>query len=189
MAELIREKGLEGATIREVADRAGTSPTAFRTHFHVKEACLIEVCDLAGERLAATVTAAYDRVGSWPEQVRAGLAAFLDSAAGNPELTRTLMLEVPRMGAAGQRSYRRAFGLFLPLLEPGRRYCESAEALPPNVGLLALAGAEAIVVNEVASGRVHHLDQVAPEILFALLVPYLGPKAVAAEIRQLPAPL
>ena len=44
-------EGYEGATIRKIADEVGVSSTALYMHFSDKDAILLEICDLAIERL------------------------------------------------------------------------------------------------------------------------------------------
>ena len=49
---------------------------------------------------------------------------------------------------------------------------------------MAVGGAEAIIFDEVIAGRTQRLPALLPEILFALLVPYLGPEPAIEEMRR-----
>jgi hypothetical protein len=49
---------------------------------------------------------------------------------------------------------------------------------------MAIGGAEAIVCDEVMADRTEDLPTLLPDILFAVLVPYVGPEAAAAEVAN-----
>jgi hypothetical protein len=49
---------------------------------------------------------------------------------------------------------------------------------------MAVGGAEAIVFDEVVAGRVSGLPALLPDILFTLLVPYLGPEEAVEQMRR-----
>jgi hypothetical protein len=51
------------------------------------------------------------------------------------------------------------------------------------VELLAVGAAEAIIFGEVDAGRAGRLPQMLPEILFSVLVPFMGPDRAADEMR------
>jgi hypothetical protein len=69
-------------------------------------------------------------------------------------------------------------------MKEGREYSEVEEELPGEVELLAVGAAEAIIFGEVDAGRAERLPKMMPEILFSILVPFLGPDRAAEEMRS-----
>ena len=92
-------------------------------------------------------------------------------------------VELPAAGPEARRRYHDALGQLRPLFSEGRKYAES-DILPPDLELMAVGGAEAIIFDEVVAGRTKELPKLLPDILFAVLVPYVGPTAAKAEVRR-----
>jgi hypothetical protein len=129
--------------------------------------CCIEGC--AGQR-------------PWLERVRGGLGALVELLAAEPELARTVVVEAAVAGAQARRRQWAATGRFAQLLEAGRD--ERGPALPANTGLMATSAVAGLLFDEIQTGRVAELPQRLPDLLFALLVPYLGPVDAAEEMRR-----
>ena len=71
----------------------------------------------------------------------------------------------------------------MPYVSEGREHAPVAEELPGEVELLALGAAEAIIFAEIDAGRAERLPAKMPEILFSVLVPFIGPQRAAEEMR------
>ena len=83
-----------------------------------------------------------------------------------------------------RRRYRHALERFVPFFVEGREYVEDDIHLPPELERMAVGGAEAIIFDEVIAGRAKELPAMLPDLLFTVLVPYIGPEAAAAEVRR-----
>lgn len=183
MVRSVAEKGYEHVTISDVVEKAEVSKTTFYEEFPGKEECLFAAYDELIDRVMDEVESAFSGDDPWPAAMRSGLARFLSFFAEEPELARMATVDVPAAGPAAQVRYRQAFERFLPLLRQGRDYAEMGDELPRNVELMAVGGAEAIIYDEVVAGRTAQIQQLMPDILFTVLVPYLGPDDAAAEMR------
>ncbi|MGN6557065.1 MAG: hypothetical protein ACTHLH_03535, partial [Solirubrobacterales bacterium] len=73
---------------------------------------------------------------------------------------------------------------FVPFMQEGRGYSEMDEELPSEVELLAVGAAESIIFGEVEAGRAERLPAMMPEILFSVLVPFIGPGRAADAMRS-----
>ena len=58
-----------------------------------------------------------------------------------------------------------------------------AAELPGEVELLAVGAAEAIVFEQIQAGRTARLGELGPEILFSVLVPFVGTAAASAAME------
>jgi AcrR family transcriptional regulator len=183
MVRATAENGCESVGVAEVVERAGVSRSAFYALFEDKQDCLIAAYEKVIDALVAYVARAFEGRGPWPLKIRRALGACLEACSAEPEVARMATLEVPAAGPEAQRCYRDALERLLPLFREGREYAEG-EGLPPDLELMAVGGAEAIIHDEVAAGRTEKLPNLLPDILFVLLVPYVGPEAATAEVRR-----
>lgn len=184
MVRVIADKGYDGFTLGDVVARAGVSRTTFYDEFANKDECLFAAYDRVIDVLVAYVEEAYQSEGEWPKRVREGLDALLRALAAEPEVAKMAAVEFPAAGPAAHQRYRDALERFLPFFREGRMFSPRSEELPPGVELMAVGGAEVIIFDEVVAGRISKLPQMLPEILFAALVPFIGPDAAAAEMQR-----
>jgi AcrR family transcriptional regulator len=190
MLDELGEKGRKGISLPDVLARADVSEADFAAEFDDLDACL----DVAYDQLTARIERAV-RLGcagawppgadpGWPDRVRAGLEALLAELTDDPLRARTLIRAYPSLGNRAQVRYQSFVNRFGPLLTGGREFSGAADQLPASVEMLAVGAAEAIVFEEVASGRAEGLPKLLPSILFSVLVPFLGPAAAAAEMEK-----
>jgi len=184
MVRAVAEKGYDGVTVADVVARAGVSRTTFYDEFANKDECLFASYDRIIEALIRYVEEAFRTEGEWPERIRSGLDAFLRALAAEPDVARMAAVEVPSAGPQAHQRYRDALSRFIPFFAEGREYSPRGDALPANVELMAVGGAEVIIFDEVVAGRVSKLPSMLPEILFAVLVPYIGPDDAAVEMQR-----
>ena len=183
MVRAVAEKGSESVTVADVVQRASVSRDTFYKLFKDKKECLLAAHARVIDGLVAHVSHAFEGAGPWPLKIRRGLAACLEAFSAEPEVARVAAVEAPAAGAEAQRHYRGALERLRPLFKEGREYAKS-DTLPPDTELMAVGGAEAVIFEEVASGRTEELPALLPDILFTVLVPYIGPEAAKAEGRR-----
>jgi AcrR family transcriptional regulator len=186
------EKGREGLSLSAVLEKVGVSAGDFDAEFADVDACL----DAAFERLTLQLDAAVrvscstggetlrPRQPEWATRVRAGLDALLSELADRPSQASALIRGYPALGPSRQARYQSFVESFAAQLRVRREMSGIVDELPVHVDALAVGAAEAIVFEEVASGRTEELPQMGPSILFSILVPFLGPIAAAAEMEK-----
>src|SRR4029077_1924447 len=94
---------------------------------------------------------------SWSEGVRRGLEALLEAIAEQPDTARMALVEVPPISPDAHARYRTTLERLASLLRGGREYLGEDEEPPPQVELMAVGGAEVILVDEVSAGRADQL--------------------------------
>jgi hypothetical protein len=188
----LEEKGRDGLALEVVLGQAEVSEAEFAAEYDGVEGCLIDAYQQLTERLDVAVRLGCNMGGGWPlsatpewpAQVRGGLEALLAELAGSPELARALTRTFPSIGPEQQARYQAFVESFGPMLAKGREFSGAEQELPGEVEMLAVGAAEAIVFEEVESGRAAELGAMGPSILFSLLVPFLGPGGAAAEMEK-----
>jgi AcrR family transcriptional regulator len=183
---VVGSKGYRGTSVTDVVARAGASRSTFYKHFDDKHECFLAAYDAAIERLLGAVDAGCDPQRSWLDRVRGGAQAVVDLFAAEPSLARAVVVEVAAAGAEAQRRRWAAIGRFARLLEAGRE--PTGRELPPNTAVMAVSAVSGLLFDELQAGRAAELPERMPDLLFAVLVPYLGPRAAAAETRGSAAP-
>lgn len=82
--QVFAEEGLEGASLRAIAVRAGYTPAALYFHFESKEAIYAEVLKSSLASLGATVDQAVARTRSPEQKLKAAAMSFFRFYAENP---------------------------------------------------------------------------------------------------------
>ncbi len=107
MADVVARKGYAAATISDIAAAARVSKRSFYEHFADKAACLLALYELASSRSFEMLRAAVRPDVDWHAQVEQVMAAYLGCLAANPQLLRTLFVEIMALGPAGLAVRRR----------------------------------------------------------------------------------
>lgn len=181
---IVAEKGYAATTVADLTKEAGISRTTFYEMFDDKEACFLAAYDNAVDALVRRIASAYEVEESWPLRARAGLEALLEALAEEPELARLALVGVGAAGPAAQRRYRAALQRLTPLFDEGRDFAPGGRQLPANTSRMAIGGVAGLIADELVEGRAKQLPDLLPEVLFATLVPYIGPVAAAREVGE-----
>jgi AcrR family transcriptional regulator len=182
--DVVAEKGYGATTVADLTKEAGVSRTTFYELFEDKEACFLAAYDTAADVLARRIATAFEAQEAWPDRVRAGLMAMLESLAVEPQVARLALVDVGSAGPRAQRRYRAALQRMTPFFDEGRDFAPGGRRLPANTSRMALGAVTGLVADEIEGGRADRLPDLLPEILFATLVPYIGPAAAAREAEE-----
>ncbi len=177
------EHGYEEMSVPRAMAAAGVSAAEFQAEFADLDACLFAGYEQLTNRLTEATRRACEAGYEWPQRVRLGLQALLAELVAQPAGPRGLTRSFPALGRDAHERYESFVEGFAPMLAEGRRFAQSPAELPGEVEMLAVGAAETIVVEEVEAGRGSGLPELGPQILFSVLVPFLGPEAAAAEMR------
>jgi AcrR family transcriptional regulator len=178
MIRVVGEKGYASTSVADVLAQAGASRATFYKHFDGKLDCFLAALDVAAERVLDAATDACQGDGSWEERSRRGLAAVVELFADSPNLARATMAEAATAGAAARQRYWATIGRLSRLIEGAGRVPRGAE-LPPSTSLMAVAAVSGLIFDALKDEQEADLSALLPELEFALLVPYLGPRAAA----------
>lgn len=182
MIRVVGCQGYPATSVGDVVAEAHASRATFYKYFDDKRDCFLVAYELVIERVLAAALAGCKRAGPWPAPAQGGLAAIVDLFTKNPTLARTAMVEVAAAGDEARRRHGAALGQLGGLLDEarGRRQPQ----LPPNTALMAVSGVAALILDELRAGRTADLPSLLPELEFALLVPFIGPREAATQLRR-----
>jgi len=186
MIRVVGSKGYKETSVADVIEEAGTSRTTFYKHFEDKHDCFLAAYDMLVEQVFSQVVANCDGQQSWLERVERGLATIVELFAVDPMLARTAVVEVAAAGADARQRHWDAVARFTSYLEDGRKLANGRE-LPENISLMSAGAVSGLIFDELLAGRAEQLPALLPDLLFAMLVPYIGPRAAADEMRRVAA--
>lgn len=183
MVRVVGRKGYKLTSVADVIEEAGTTRTTFYRHFDDKQDCFLAAYDWVVERVLDEVIANCNGEQPWLERVRSGLTTIVELFALDPELARTAIVEVAAAGADARQRHWNAVSKFTEFLEDGRELADGRE-LPDNIALMAAGAVSGLIFDELLTGQAERLPQLLPDLLFAMLVPYIGPGAATEEMRK-----
>ncbi len=186
MLRVSAAKGYETTTVNDVIEVAGVSRETFDEMFAGKEACFLEAYEAVFDVLVAHVTAAFEAAAGepWPQRIVAALSALVGLLSIEAGIARLAMVEVTAAGEGARARYRSALARFTPFLEEGRDHSGQGDELPADTARFAIGGATSMIFDEVRAGRGPELKRILPDLVFAVLMPYIGPEAAEDEMRR-----
>jgi AcrR family transcriptional regulator len=182
---MVAAKGYASTTVGDLTGDAGVSRTTFYELFEDKESCFLAAFDEAVDVMVRRITRAYEKEERWPERARAGLAALLELLAEEPTLGRLALVEIGAAGPAAQRRYWAAIQRLTPLFDEGRSFAPGGRRLPANTARMAIGAVTGLIADQLVAGRAEQLPELLSDLLFATLMPYLGPDAATREVGAL----
>lgn len=195
--ETTRREALLGAVLEELRrhgywemsdSRArasvGVSTEEFASEFRSKDECLIAAFDLLTAQALEDARGRCEATESWPGRIGRGLERVLGELAARPDVARAMFHTFPEMEPRAYERFRALLSRFSPFLREGRNCPGAFEGLPPEVETFALGAAKALILREVGLDRTETLPRMLPEILFSILVPFLGPDRAREEMRE-----
>ena len=186
MIRVVGRKGYKETAVADVIDEAQTSRTTFYKYFADKQDCFLAAYEMLVERVFGEVLANCDGEATWMARMTGGMTTIVDLFAIEPALARTAVVEVAAAGADARQLHWDAITSFTEYLDAGRELAEGKE-LPENISLMSAGAVSGLIFDELLAGRADQLPDRLPDLLFAMLVPYDGPQAAAAEMRRVAA--
>jgi AcrR family transcriptional regulator len=187
VAEACSDKGYGDMSVEGIIAAAGVSRRTFYEHFKNKEHAFLAAYDAVLGQLFQRVNGAVDAAGSLPDKVRAGLGAFLGFLASEPAFAQMCIVDVL---AAGPEAVARRDGGMRAFAQLILANAQSAwgESAPPALDLtseLVVGGVYEVVYARVLRGELAALPGLLADLVYAVLLPFVGPEQATAEYRRL----
>jgi AcrR family transcriptional regulator len=186
MIRVVGENGYEEVAVEDVVAVAKISRTTFYEHFEGKQDCFLAAYEMLVDEVIGELAGAGGDEQAWTDRATKGLTAIVERLAADPVLARAAIVEVGAAGADARLLHRRAIDRLSNCLDAGRDP-QRDWALPKNVSLMSAGAVSGLIFDDVVAGRADRLRTRLPDLVFAMLVPYLGPEAAVAEMRRVEA--
>jgi AcrR family transcriptional regulator len=189
VAEACSAKGYGEMSVEDIIAAAGVSRRTFYEHFKNKEHAFLAAYDAVVAQLLQRVSGAVESADELTDKVRAGLGGFLGFLASEPAFARMCIVDVL---AAGPEAVARRDGAmrgFAQLILMNVRSVYGDDA-PPALEVISetlVGGIYEVVYARVLRREFDELPRLLPDLVYALLLPFMGQRAALAEYRRLEA--
>jgi AcrR family transcriptional regulator len=184
-AAIVAEKGLAGLTIPEIARRANVSHQTFYEMYPTKHDAFLGAQKVGLHQALGITVEAYEAQGDdWPMGVAAGLRALLDYLASEPAHAHLTVVDT--FAASPLAIEIRDIGLhaFAAYLQPGYRYAPSEHPVPDIAPEAIAGGIWQVLHNHIEHERVQDIAELAPQLVYFALAPFIGGKEAARVARK-----
>ncbi len=181
MIEAVSERGYGETRVVDVIEAAGVSRKTFYEMFTSKEDCFLASYDvLLGTLLGDTARGFESKPGApWAERIAAGLGELLGDLAEHPDEARFAIVEVLAAGPKALARRDAALRQFTGFIDAGR--AETSVELPGITSLSVVGGINELLYSEILHGAASRLPSRLPDLMFWIVLPFLGPERAAEE--------
>ena len=190
VADTCSAKGYGEMSVEDIIAAAGVSRRTFYEHFKNKEHAFLAAYDAVLGQLFQRVNGAVDSSETLQDKVRAGLAAFLGFLANEPAFARMCIVDVLAAGPEAVARRDGAMQWFAQLILENARTVMPEDDAPPALDLICetvVGGIYEVVYARVLRGDLAELPRLLPDLVYALLLPFVGQAPALAEYRRLQA--
>jgi AcrR family transcriptional regulator len=183
-AAIVAEKGLANLTIPEIARRANVSHQTFYEMYPTKDDAFLGAQKVGMHQALLVTVEAYEvHKDDWPRAVAAGLRALLAYLASEPAHAHLNLVDTFAASPEAIEIRDTRLHAFAAYLQPGYHYADGRKV--PGIAPEAIAGGIWQVLHFlIESDRTEELPQIAPQLIYMALTPFLGPKEAAKVARR-----
>jgi AcrR family transcriptional regulator len=164
------ELGYAEMNVEAIIARAGVSRRTFYEHFKNKEDAFLAAYDAVVRRQARDIRRAYFGETTVRERLRAGIKAYLQLMASEPDLARMCIVEVLAAGPRAMARRNEAMRMFAEIIEdniheliPG---CRRAALVAETI----VGGIHEVVLSRILAHRIDELPGLADDLLATILM-------------------
>jgi AcrR family transcriptional regulator len=172
--QVVSEHGYSAATVARIIAAARVSRQAFYEHFANKEECILAAYDLAVDWLGEQVAEALVGVEDWQQAASTAVRTILARLDDDPRLVYLCALEILALGRRGVARYEASIERLAMPLRAGRARCAWGTELPLSLEETVVGGAIWLIGYRARLDRGASLTELAPDLIYFLLAPYLG---------------
>jgi AcrR family transcriptional regulator len=181
---VVSDRGYAAMRIEDVIAVAGVSRRTFYDHFANKEEAFLAAYDLVVRQLTAAVSSAFAAGDAWSSRVSRGLSVFLALLAGEPALARVCIVEVLAAGPNALARRAAALERFRVFIAPDDGDGEQPAQVTALTAETVIGGVYEVIYSRVVEHRTHELPGLLPQLLHAVLLPFVGPDVAVAECAR-----
>jgi AcrR family transcriptional regulator len=183
LAQAVAEKGYAAVTLADIVGHAQVSRRVFYSNFDGREQCFLAAFDVVVAHLREQVAAAVAAVDGWPSQAIAAIRTALALLAAEPDLARLCLVESRVAGPEVSARLGATAREIVPLLRRGRAERPENERLPGSTEDSLVGSLVSLAQRKVAAGEAARLEDLLPDCVELVLLPYLG-SAEAARLAR-----
>ncbi len=173
---LIAEQGYAAATMAAIATEANVSLATFYATFPGKPEAFLAALYRKQLEITAATLPAYKRAPSWPEGIRAIVAACLEFFEREPEFARVATIDVYAAGATALETRDLVIESTQRFIADGEHYAPLENPVAPEA---IQSGLYAILQERIRTKGTRGLRTMAPLATYVALAPFIGAEEAA----------
>jgi AcrR family transcriptional regulator len=188
LIELCVERGFDQVSVEDLCRHAGLDREQFDARYSDLEACFAGALEECAEEFLARLTEAYAGEGRWQDRLRRVAHATLFHLQEDPVRAQFTIVESSFGGEPAQLVRDRVLATLASFVDDGRHEPTARESTSGATAAAINGGVfrhMRVAIENNESGR---FEDVLPELMYAAVLPYLGPDAAAEELA-IPSPV
>lgn len=170
VVEAVAEHGYNATTIGAITEAAQISRRTFYEYFKDKEGCFLAAYEMIDTHVrGAMLTVAEGSSATWPERVRASLAALLDVLSRDLAVARFYLIEPLAAGGEIAARYREAMQLLAVTIRPEGGPAEANAEVRDQI---LMGGITTLITRRLKAGEPARLPELLPELTDLVMRPY-----------------
>lgn len=189
LIDLCFERGFAQVTVTDLCRRAGIDRAEFDRHYADLDECFFEAYEVEVCRFTRLMAAARACPGSWRDRLRATAYALLSFLRDDERVTNFVAVEVRAASERAQLLFGQGIEPLFDLIDEGRDEPGASSSLTRSTAEQVGGGIFHQIYGAVGQGQsLAPGSRIVPEMMYAAVLPYLGPAAAAEELRIPPPP-
>jgi AcrR family transcriptional regulator len=179
----VAEHGYGKTTIAHITGAAKISRRTYYENFSNKEDCFRAGYEASFEYVKETMLGAAAAEQKWPDRVRAGLGALLESLAAHPDLATFFLIAPASVADSIAARHHLAMRELVTALITGPPAPPDSDE-PSDTQAEALAGGlSRLIVRKVSAGEAEELPELLPALVELVLRPFIGSEEAVRVAR------
>jgi AcrR family transcriptional regulator len=187
LIEVAAERGYLETSIEMIVARAGLDRPAFDRHFRGKYDGFLSAWQEINEECMQSLMRAYESEQYWPDRLRAVAYEVVGSLCDDPSRA-SFAVEVLAAGDAARARRDMTMRVIASLIDAGRREMDDPDSVPHTTAEALAGSAYGQVYAKVVRGDTDDLPTLVPQLMSAVVMPYLGVEAALEELSSSPSP-
>jgi AcrR family transcriptional regulator len=185
VADVCSTAGYVAMSVEDIVVTSGVSRRTFYDNYRGKEDAFLSAYDEVSAQLLGRVQEAYNGADGLVERARESLRALLDFIASEPTFADMCIVEVL---AAGPQAIERRNGILHAMAtlidEAAANDLPKGKRPAPIVAETLVGGIYEVIYSRVLAGKYDELPGLLPDLVFALMLPYVGNEAAHELLKK-----
>jgi AcrR family transcriptional regulator len=185
VADVCSAAGYVSMSVEDIVVVSGVSRRTFYDNFRGKQDAYLAAYDEITKQLLKRVSASYAAADGLVAKTRDSLASFLAFIAEEPSLADTCIVEVMAAGPIAIERRNGTMAAFTEMIGQAAAAELPKSKLPPRLTAETLVGGiYEVVYSRVLQGRGEELPSLLPDLLFSVLLPYVGHETAVSLLKN-----
>jgi AcrR family transcriptional regulator len=183
LVALCFERGFRDLELADLLERAELDEAAFHTHYVDLEDCACQLFESLSEEFVGMVGAAISGRTGWRNQIRAAAYAMLRFWLSDLQRARFIMVEAVTAGERARLIRDQTMNAMVELIDLGRQELDEPSSLSRETAVAIAGTVHNRMERLVATGEPAAFKSMVPQLMYAVVLPYLGEEAALQELR------